>query len=60
MNKEEIKELLYSTLEEVLSKTSKHVEDKEISESEKIAFNLNLSLTISMYISEVMKKLDEI
>ena len=60
MGKEDVKKLLYDTLEEVLTKTSKTVEDKEIPDSDKLAFNLNLTLTISMYISEVMKKLDEI
>lgn len=59
MGKEDVKELLYDTLEEVLTKTSKQVEDKEISESDKLAFNLNLTLTITMYISEVIKKLDQ-
>lgn len=59
MDKEDVKKLLYDTLEKVLTETSKKVEDKEISESDKLAFNLNLTLTISMYISEVMKKLDE-
>ena len=60
MGKEDVKKLLYDTLEEVLTKTSKTVEDKEIPDSDKLAFNLNLTLNISMYISEVMKKLDEI
>ena len=60
MGKEDVKNLLYDTLEDVLTHASKHVEeDKEISESDKLAFNFNLTLTISMYISEVMKKLDE-
>lgn len=59
MGKEDVKKLLYDTLEKVLTDTSKHVEDKDLSESDKLAFNLNLTLTILMYISEVMKKLDE-
>ena len=59
MGKEDVKKLLYDTLEEVLTKTSKQVEDHNLTESDKLAFNLNLTLTITMYISEVMKKLDE-
>lgn len=59
MEKEDVKKLLYETLEEVLTTTSKKVEDHDLTESDKLAFNLNLTLTISMYISEVMKKLDQ-
>ena len=59
MGKEDVKKLLYDTLEEVLTTTSKKVEDHDLTESDKLAFNLNLTLTISMYISEVMKKLDQ-
>lgn len=54
---EEVKALLYETLESVIKETRQKTQD--LDNNDKYGFELQLTLTISMYISEVMKKLKD-
>ena len=54
---EEVKELLYETMESVINQTRQKTQ--ELDSNDRYAFELNLTLTISMFISEVFKKIKE-